>query len=261
MLPAARKAPRPHSEAKGEPPAPALTPESTVAKRECQSAQIPGGCSIQQITSCKLLLKTEIWAGLCKFRGVYYLLLPGARAHLRAGCSSAGEDSLQTVAAAGIGRRLLFCFLSPDRRWLWAGGGLGVFSCVSWSSGVRCDGAIQALFPQALSGPSPSRGQGAPVRGRAWAQRGLGCVGHDRGQSDNRARLWASRAQRLEGDVGAQTSPKRQREEGGRCPVIEAETWGPRAAHGPADVRDKQARGGHPETAPCLLLPQTCSPQ
>lgn len=86
-------------------------------------------------------------------------------------------------------------------------------------------------------------------------------MGHDRGQSDNRARLWASRAQRLEGDVGAQTSPKRQREEGGRCPVIEAETWGPRAAHGPADVRDKQARGGHPETAPCLLLPQTCGPQ
>ena len=53
----------------------------------------------------------------------------------------------------------------------------------------------------------------------------------------------------------------KDREEGGRCPVIEAETWGPRAAHRPADVRDKQARGGHPETAPCLLLPQTCGPQ
>ena len=51
-------------------------------------------------------------------------------------------------------------------------------------------------------------------------------------------------------------------ERGGRqMPLIEAETWGPRAAHGPADVRDKQARGGHPETAPCLLLPQTCGPQ
>ena len=159
VTPCSLQGPPPRYEAKGEPPAPALTPESTVAKRQRQLAQIPGGCSIQQITSCKLLLKTEIWAGLCKFRGIYYLLLPGARAHLRAGCSSAGEDSLETVAAAGIGQRLLFCFLSPDRRWLWAGGGLGIFfSCVSRSSGVRCDGAIQAPFPQALSGPSPFRG-------------------------------------------------------------------------------------------------------
>ena len=135
VTPCSLQGPPPRYEAKGEPPAPALTPESrTAAKREHQSAKIPGGCSIQQIISCKLLLQTEIWVGLCKFRGVYYLLLPGAPAHLRAECSSAGGDALETVAAAGIGRHLLFCFLSPDGRWSWAGGGLGVFfSCVTGS--------------------------------------------------------------------------------------------------------------------------------
>lgn len=75
-------------------------------------------------------------------------LLSAASRRPRAECSSAGGDALETVAAAGICRRLLFCFLSPDGRWFWAGGGFGVFfSCVSQSPGVRCDGAIQAPFP------------------------------------------------------------------------------------------------------------------
>ena len=86
------------------------------------------------------------------------MLLAGARAHPRAECSSAGGDALETVAAAGICRRLLFCFSSPHGRWFWVGGGLSVFSCVSRSSGVRCDGAIQAPFPHAVFRPSPSGG-------------------------------------------------------------------------------------------------------
>lgn len=91
-------------------------------------------------------------------QGCLLSALAGARAHPRAECSSAGGDALETVAAAGICRRLLFCFSSPHGRWFWVGGGLSVFSCVSRSSGVRCDGAIQAPFPQAVFRPSPSGG-------------------------------------------------------------------------------------------------------
>ena len=144
---------------------PALTPESrTAAKRERQSAQIPGGCSIQQITSCKLLLKAEIWAGLCKFRDVYYLLLPGARAHLRAGCSSAVEDALETGCCWDRPAPPLLLLL-PNGRWFCEGGGLSVFSsCVSRSPGVRCDGAIQARTGSTGGVPALPIPRGARLR-------------------------------------------------------------------------------------------------
>lgn len=97
VAPAACEAP-PHTRPRGPSPSP-VSRVRTAAKRECQSAQIPGGCSIQQIISCNYL-QTEIWAGLCKFRVsiICACRRPGASKGRVLVCRG---DALETVTLLG----------------------------------------------------------------------------------------------------------------------------------------------------------------
>lgn len=126
------------------------------------------GARCWQITSCKLLVKTEIRAGLCKFRGIYYLLVPGAQASLWAGRSSVGGRCFGDFGCSDQ----LGASSSASPALMEAGSGQGdtvpaPFSCVLGTlvSGVM--GVIQASFPTMERGlrprPRPSTSPGVPI--------------------------------------------------------------------------------------------------
>ena len=167
--------PRGSPEAKAQPPAPIWLPSlRTVAKKKCHLAGTPGSHSIQQIISCKLLLKTEIRAGLCKFTASIICWFSAAWAHLRAGCSPACGRFGDRGAL--IGWRLSLCFsalvksacgqeerhrvpcpASPE-----APGVGGDRSDSSAISSVSSGGASSVLGPPNAEGASSSEARGGP---------------------------------------------------------------------------------------------------
>ena len=158
-----------------QPPAPIWLPSlRTVAKKKCQLAGTPGSHSIQQIISCKLLLKTEIRAGLRKFTASIICWFSAAWAHLRAGCSPACGRFGDRGAL--IGWRLSLCFsalvksacgqeerhrvpcpASPE-----APGVGGDRSDSSAISSVSSGGASSVLGPPNAEGASSSEARGGP---------------------------------------------------------------------------------------------------
>lgn len=74
---------------------------------------------------------------------------------------------LWKLAAAGICRRLLFCFSSPHGRWFWVGGGLSVFSCVSQTQVSGVMERFKHRFHRRCSDPPHPEGEVHPSEARA----------------------------------------------------------------------------------------------